>query len=120
MKENLDASDNISWSAHFANLQEASPHPPAITGILPLLRENAQTLSMVKHGMNIIQKAPGQVPVLTVDQSLYSIAKRSWPADYGEGNFVVQLGGLHIETAILKLMGELVRLKWLGECNGSC
>ena len=58
---------------------------------------------MVKHGMNIIQKAtyhghPEQVPVLTVDQPLYSIAKKlqwSWPADYGKEKFLVLIGSLH-------------------------
>ncbi len=55
---------------------------------------------MVKHGMNIIQQItvrvnPGQIPVLTVDQPLYAIAKRiqwKWPADYGETHYVVLMG----------------------------
>ena len=62
---------------------------------------------MVKHGMNILQKAtghvhPGQVPVLTVDQPHYSIAKKiqqSWPADYGKEKFIVLIESLHIEMA---------------------
>ena len=46
-----------------------------------MFRESAHTLGIVKHGMNIIQKAtnhvhPLQVPVLTDDQPLYSIAKK--------------------------------------------
>ena len=69
---------------------------------------------MIKHGMNIISSAthkvnPGQLPVLTVDQPLFAIAKKvqwSWPDMYGEERFVVLLGGLHIEMAMLKLVGE--------------
>ena len=37
--------DNISWSAHFASLQNAT-HPPAITGLLPLFRDNAHSRSL--------------------------------------------------------------------------
>ena len=69
---------------------------------------------MVKHGMNLIQKATehvnhGQVPVITVDQPLYAITKKiqwTWPFKYGEGKFVVMLGGLHIEMSLLRLIGD--------------
>ena len=47
---------------------------------------------------------PGQVPVLTVDQPLYAIAKAiqwSWPDQYGEGKY-----GLHIEMALLNVLGN--------------
>ena len=64
---------------------------------------------MVKHGIDLISKAtehinPGQVPVITMDQPLYAIAKKvqwSWPAVYGEDKLVVLLGRLHIEMAVL-------------------
>ncbi len=69
---------------------------------------------MVKHGMNLIQRATehvnhGQVPVITVDQPLYAIAKKiqwTWPIMYGESKFVVMLGGLHIEMSFLRLIGD--------------
>ena len=60
-KEETDGKDNISWTAHFASLQEAVPRPPAITGLLPLFRDSAHSLSMGKHGMNLIQKATEHV-----------------------------------------------------------
>ena len=86
-KEHLDIAGNISWSAHFAQLQCSLSRPPAISGLMPLFYENAHSLAMVKHGMEVIIKAtehlnPGQIPVLTVDQPLYAIAKGiqwSWP-----------------------------------------
>ena len=79
-KEHLDIADNISWSAHFAQLQCSLSRPPAISGLMPLFYANAHSLAMVKHGMELIIKAtehlnPGQIPVLTVDQPLYAIAK---------------------------------------------
>ena len=91
-EEQLEPDDYISWSASFAQMQEAIPRPPAITGLLPLFRESAHSLAMVKHGMDIIKNAthhvnPGQIPVMTVDQPLYAIAKKiqwTWPEVYGE------------------------------------
>lgn len=110
---------NISWSACFASLQMFVPKPPAIISLLPLFRDGAHSPAMVKHGMNIIQQItarvnPDQIPVLTVDQPLYAIAKRiqwKWPEEYGERQYVVLMGGLHIEMAMLKVIGD-----WL---NGS-
>lgn len=56
----------------------------------------------------------GQVPVLTVDQPLYTVAKQiqwNWPNKFGESKFVVVLGALHVEMAVLKTIGEW--LQWL-------
>ena len=81
---------------------------------MPLFYENAHSLAMVKHGMEVIIKAtehlnPGQIPVLTVDQPLYAIAKGIqwlWPNTYGEEKYVVLMDGLHIEKALLKSLGN--------------
>ena len=51
---------------------------------------------------------PSQIPVITLDQPLHSIAKRiqwNWPEKYGENHFVIIPGGLHIEMAGLNLGG---------------
>jgi len=73
--------DNISWSAYFAHLQFVVHHPPAISALMPLLCDNAHSVAMVKHGMDATMKAtalvnPAQIPVLTLDQPLYTIAKK--------------------------------------------
>ena len=130
-KEETDGKDNISWLAHFASLQEAVPRPPAITGLLPLFRDSAHSLSMVKHGMNLIQKATehvnhGQVPVSTVNQPLYAIAKKiqwTWPFKYGEGKFVTSrchysdslwIGWMAVDgrRQLLQLMSQL-KEEWI-------
>ena len=106
---------NISWSAHFADMQIGA-HTPAITALLPVFRENAHSLAMVKHGMDLIQKAtqhvnPGQVPIITMDQPLFAIGKKiqwSWPLQYGETKYLVLLGGLHIEMALLSVIGDFL------------
>ena len=98
---------NVSWSAHFANSQVSVPKSPAIISLLPLFRDGAHSPAMVKHGMNIIQHItvrvnPGQIPVFTVDQPIYAIAKKiQWTWRY-----VILMGGLHIEMAMLKLIGD--------------
>jgi len=54
----------------------------------------------------------GQTPVLTFDQPLYALAKQiqwKWPEKYGEHQFVVMFGGLHIEMAALKTVGDWLR-----------
>ena len=104
-KDQLDQDDNISWSAYIAHLQFTVHHPPAISALLPLFRGNAHSVAMVMHGMEAIMKAtklvnPAQIPVLTLDQPLYTIAKQiqwTWSSIYGEEKYVVLMGGLHIE-----------------------
>jgi hypothetical protein len=87
-------------------------------GLLPLFHEEAKSVAMMKHGMNIIKQAtdklnPGQIPIVAADQPLYTLAKQiqwHWPDTHGEDKFIVMFGGLHIEMAILKVLGE-----WLTE-----
>ena len=72
---------NISWSAHFASLQDSALRPPASTALLPLFRDNALSLTMIRHGMKLVKAAtkhvnPGQTPVIMVDQPLYAIPKK--------------------------------------------
>ena len=63
----------------------------AIIHLLLLFRDSAHSPTIVKHGIDIIREVthhvnPGQIPVLTVDQPLYAIAKRhqwKWPDEYG-------------------------------------
>ena len=64
--------------------------------------------------MDVIAKATehvyhGQVPVLTVDQPLFAIAKTipwSWPDVYGDSKYVGLMGVIHIEIALLNVLGH--------------
>ena len=81
---------------------------------MPLFRDNAHLLALVKHGMDVMAKATehvnhGQVPVLTVDQPLFAIAKKipwSWPDVYGDSKYAVMMGVLHIEIVLLNALGH--------------
>lgn len=90
-KEELSSDDWISWSAYHANIQQAVIPPPAINALLPLFLDNAHSVAMIRHSMDIVRAAvqylnPGQVPVLAADQPLYALAKEiqwTWPASHG-------------------------------------
>ena len=84
------------------------------TALLPLFQESAHTVAMIKHAMDMVRCAvehlnAGQTPVITVDQLLFALAKQiqwKWPAQYGEEHYVILFGGLHIEMAVLKTLGD--------------
>jgi hypothetical protein len=104
----------ISWAAYHADRQQDIIPPAAINTLLPLFLDSAHTAAMIKHSMNIVKISvqhlnPGQTPVLAVDQPLYALAKKiqwTWPATHGEDHFVIMFGGLHIEMATLRLLGD--------------
>ena len=113
-KETLGKDDYLSWAGFHASRQPPSAHTPAIISLLPMFVENAHSVAMILHAINVIKSAvqhvnPGQVPVITLDQSLFAIAKQiqwNWPSTHGEDQFLVMLGGLHIEMAALKVLGN--------------
>ena len=69
---------------------------------------------MICHSIDVVKTAvehlnPGQTPVVTFDQPLFALAKQiqwKWPEKYGEDKVVVLFGGLHIEMAALKTLGD--------------
>lgn len=75
--------------------------------MLLLSQEDAATVAMVRHSLDVIKKVtevtnPGQAPVIEVDQPLFAIAKYiqwRWTTVYGETKSVIMFGGLHIELA---------------------
>ncbi len=109
----------MSWAAFHAAIQPPPEHQIDIVSLLPLFLENAHSVAMILHGMNVANDVvqhlnPGQIPIIAMDQPLFAIAKQiQWnnPNTLGEDHYVVMFGGLHIEMAATKCIGE-----WL---NGS-
>ena len=72
---------------------------------------------MIRHYMRVVKNAvehvnPGQTPVVTLNQPLFALAKQiqwKWPGKEGEDKMVVMFGGLHIEVAALKTLGDWLR-----------
>ena len=73
-------------------------------------------MAMIRHSMNVVKAAvsilnPDQIPIITCDLPLYALAKQiqwNWPTTYGEKYFFVMFGGLHIEMAAFKILGDLL------------
>eukprot|EP00745_Piridium_sociabile_P026549 TRINITY_DN4240_c0_g1_i3.p1 TRINITY_DN4240_c0_g1~~TRINITY_DN4240_c0_g1_i3.p1 ORF type:complete len:1496 (-),score=398.92 TRINITY_DN4240_c0_g1_i3:837-5324(-) len=107
---------SITWAAHHAAQKRGLPFEVSITSLLPLLRDQAHSVATIKHAMKKIQETvaflnPGQIPVIVADQPLFALAKQIqwlWVMEYGEDNFVIMFGGLHIEMAGLKSLGTLL------------
>jgi len=119
----IDDSTNVSWSAHHASLQHTKDVKTSISSLLPLFRDQAHSVATIRHAMDKVREAvallnPGQTPVLTADQPLYTLAKQIqwyWPDKYGEDKFVIMFGGLHIEMTALKSIGSMLKNSgWTG------
>lgn len=116
--ETIDENDSDvsqGWSAFHAQSIE-NPPIPAESSMLPLFTEKADTPAMIKHTMELAimiteKLAPGQTPVLYLDEPLYAQAKKlQWQHPHlGEDKIVIMLGGLHLEMAILCLIGMLLK-----------
>lgn len=113
---NVDSDSNVFWAAYHASRQSTKEIMSALTALLPLFPDHLKSVAMIRHSMDVIKKSvqeinPGQVPVITLDQPLYAIAKQiqwNWPANYGEKHFIIILGGIHIEMVALKVIEDWV------------
>ena len=115
VNDTYDGRLNISWSAFHADREpEKQDSLTSLTALLPLFEEQSKSVAMIRHSLNMIKASvdklnPGQTPVVAFDQQLYAIAKQvqwNWPNLYGEDKLVIMFGGLHIEMAAFKVLGE--------------
>ncbi|KAJ8387987.1 hypothetical protein AAFF_G00147780 [Aldrovandia affinis] len=115
----LQGDETVSWAAYHASKQSIPEEPEcsvALTSLLPLFYDQAKSVAMFRHSMDVVKRAvdilnPGQIPVITLDQPLYTLAKQiqwRWPETHGEDHFVIVFGGLHIEMAAWKTLGNLL------------
>jgi len=109
--------EKLSWAAYHAQNQPRDESDKrAISSLLPLFYDEAKSVAMIRHSMDVVRDAvkvlnPEQVPVIAFDQPLYAIAKSiqwNFPASHGKDLFVVMIGGLHVEMAALKMLGDLL------------
>ena len=116
----IEAMDYLFGSEFFSRKQSLVPRPSAITAFLPLV---SWLSTHSRDGWNTEWPSSKrqlkwkiQVPILTVDQPLYALAKKIqwlWPDEYGEAHYVVLIGDLLFGIAFLKFIGG----DWL-ECSG--
>ena len=77
----------ITWSTYHASKNRGLDFCPSISALLPFLTEQAHSVATMKQAMQKVKETtsyvrPDQVPVLTVDQSLFAMAKQiqwQWP-----------------------------------------
>ena len=82
--ESIREDEVVSWSTYHASLQPTngvSESSLTNTSLLPLFYDQAHSVAMIRHSMDVVKKAvdilnPGQVPIITVDQPLFTIAKQ--------------------------------------------
>ena len=113
-KEDDSSAFGVSWSNFHARKQPQVLQAITRSALLPLFQESAHTVAMIRHSIDVTRQVighlnPYQTPVLTFDQPLYALAKQiqwKWPQNYGEDQFLAMLGGLHIEMAYQKTIGD--------------
>ena len=118
--ETAEGGIQITCSTYHASENQSMGFSPGISALLPLLPEQAQSVATVKHAMQKIKETTvnlnqDQLPVVTVDQPLFAIAKQiqwQWPKTFGEDKFIIILGGLRIEMAAFKAIGTLLKESW--------
>lgn len=109
--------ETVSWSAYHSSKRRGPQVNVRISSLLPLLQEQAHSIATIKHAMDKVKEVtsflnPKQTPVMACDQPLFVLAKQikwEWPEIYGEDKFVVMFGGLHIDMAAFKLLGDLLK-----------
>ena len=82
--ETIKDADAVSWSSYHASLQPSTKSSECCviaTSLLPLLDDQAHSVAMIPHSMDVVSKTvhslnPGQVPIITADQPVYTIAKQ--------------------------------------------
>jgi len=113
-KSEFENNDVVSWTAYNSAKHEVYSDPVTPSFLLPLFPEVAHSVAMIYHAMNVVKAVvdylnPGQVPILVADQPLFFLAKKiqwNFPTTHGEDKFVVFLGGMHIELAAFRLLGD--------------
>ena len=113
---NAKASEkSFNWTAYYQeNIVQELQIP--CSSVLPLINESINSFAMAKYCMTVIQKVvhkvnPGKILVMTADQPAYALLKQiqwKFSKDFGEDALIIMMGGLHIETAMLHVLGLIL------------
>lgn len=112
-----DGKSPPTWASHHASKQRCVTNKlPGIGALLPLFIDKSPTISMIKHGTDIVKRITeylnhGQVPVIACDQPLFALVNYvqwAWPDTYGDNKLIAMLESLHTEMSYWKLVGALL------------
>lgn len=79
--ESFKGDKSISWAAYHSSEQKQTVDIPlVISGLMPLFPDQAKSVAMIQNSIDVIKKAiehqnPGQIPVVAMDQPLFTIGK---------------------------------------------
>ncbi len=117
LSNNSDTDITVSWAAHHASQKRQPCFEVSLSPMLPLFKESAHSVAMMKHAMDIAKSTTsflnlGQTPVIAADQP--NSIQLQWPSQYGD--LFSMFGGLHLEMAAFKVLGDLLKD---GGCTGA-
>ena len=119
----LQGDETMSWAAYHATKQSIPEEPECgvtLTFAASLLWPSQTSFyDSSLHGRHQDSRwYPEPLEHPTVDQPLYTLVKQiqwRWPETHGEDHFVILFGGLHIEMAALRTLGDLLENSgWTG------
>lgn len=111
-----ESSTTNTWPGFHSRRCDKVPEYLTRCAVLPLFREQADTMSMMAHTMEVVKREikflnPNQVPTVVADQPLFKLLKELQylcPEKFGEDKAFVMMGGMHIEKAAMDVLGDLL------------
>lgn len=104
IKDDVQEDELVLKAAYHASLQNELSEEISLGAMLLLFKEQAHSPAMIRHSMTIVRKAVqflnlGQIPIVSFDRPFYVISRQ---VTIELANFVLMLGGLHVEMAVFK------------------
>ena len=80
LKTEVEKRDAIARAAYHASQKTPTHGLPVLCAMLPFVYEMSATPALIKHCMDVVKQAtnllnPGQIPVITIDQRVFALAK---------------------------------------------
>ena len=118
----------VPWAKHHTGKHQSVVRIPDISAILPPIDEPVHALDMRYHCVNIISNTistlnPGQIPVDTADQPIFSLTKElmiQFPDKFGLNKYFCLFGSLYIEKSLLIICGQVIKGSGLDEIMCIC
>lgn len=110
----MQESNLVSWGTFHSSDEDLQSRPSVISALLPLLPNEAKSVALIKHSMNIVKQSvdhlnPEQTPVVALDQPLFAVAKEiqwHYPETHGEDKFLRHVRWFTHRTSVAKGLGD--------------
>ena len=110
-----------SWAQHHAAKNRCDSSYTGINAILPIISNEVHKIETQHHCMTITKDTinklnPGQTPLDVSDQPVYALSKTiQWRFNnqFGQGEYFVMFGALHIEKSLLVIHEDIIKCSGL-------